>query len=222
MIETLLVSAAANSVASLLPLIESYLKRRKAGEDVTELTVKSRGGEIQVPTEDVRDLSDEDLEAIIEIGSREVSKEKDPKELSPEEAAEAGATASLVSPSAVFEQARRRIRFLFTFRVGVLVTVVVILLAALIGVILAVATGESGLAVGIGVFGIADLAAAWIYKPLEKLHGTLLDTQRLEAAHAATLDQLRLCRQYPTVEEQFQCARQVWSSLFRELAEQQA
>lgn len=125
------------------------------------------------------------------------------------EVAVAGAIA-LLSPDAVFQDARRRVNFVFRLRLGIALALAVVLIGTLAGLVISLALGNEGLAAGLGAIAVADLIGATIFKPLDKMRENLVDTQRLDLLHLMARQQLADAGDLP-LEQRLEFQQAVWT-----------
>lgn len=124
---------------------------------------------------------------------------------------------ALADADEVFTRARQRIELVFRIRLGVAILIVIIFIGTIVGAIIGLATGNNGIAVGLGAATLADLIAAGVYKPLDKIAQTLIDTQRLDMIHVMARQQLRACLDEEPG-QRLLCQERTWKNVMTQLA----
>jgi hypothetical protein len=84
-------------------------------------------------------------------------------------------------------------------------------------VIIATAVDRGGLALAAGIGGVADLVAAFVYKPIDKIRDTVTDTQRLDLVHLSAQQELQTCSEHEDLLSRRDCFRSVWSEALERL-----
>lgn len=159
--------------------------------------------EVPVPLDDLREYITPELKASSE-----------PKtELSDEETAQVGAVALAGDPDYFFRRARERIDFVYKFSMGVLVFLIVVGMGAVVGTFWAAAQGVNWLAGASGLTGALDIAAGFIWKPLEKMGSARDDANMADLEQASTKQQLQLCEEHEAVEVKLDCVKTVFAEI---------
>src|SRR5439155_1113446 len=95
--------------------------------------------------------------------------------------------ALLVDPDGVFKTARGRIDLVFKLRLALAVLLAILLTAGLAVLLVGAVRGTPNLAAAGGGTSVLDLMAVAIFKPLDRIRETIVDTQQLDLVHLIEL-----------------------------------
>lgn len=210
--DPLLLATLSSSLVSSLGVFAS--RRRKEDGTGGELTLDSRLEEALA----LEGMSPEDLEALLEkAGARESRLPRVAANLTVEETSAVAPIALALDPAAGFSEARSRISLIFRLRLGILVLLLAVGMVSLVGLVVSAAMGNTTLAIGLGIAGVADGVAALVYSPLDKIREALTDTQRIDLIHMSAMDRLQLCHSHEELADRLTCVEQVWEGVLAKI-----
>jgi len=232
MLEPLLVSLSATSASALLKAATAALRRPGKGQVISIKT--SDGRTIEIKEGDAEDLlsalaaganaprrrppaaARPRTDADILESARDSPYIRTAHRLADAQHRDLAGGIALADSDKVFDRARERIELVFKIRLGISLIIAAVLVGTVIGAVVSFLYGNTSLGVALGAGTLADLIAAGIYKPLDKITQTLLDTQRLDMIHVMAKQQLSACLD-ESPESRLECQRQTWSDVMAKL-----
>ena len=123
-----------------------------------------------------------------------------------------------LSPDAVFNEARARLRLFFRINVGVCLAVSTVLVGALAAALVLALVGRTALAGVFGALSLGDIVFAAAYGPLKRIEAALVATQRLDIIHLSTRERLSAAQELTDPSARVRETERIWEDIKNDLA----
>lgn len=123
-----------------------------------------------------------------------------------------------LDPDRVFQDARTRLTLVFRINLALSLLIAGILIGGIIAGVILASTGNGGLATIFGAVAFADLIVAAVYRPLDQVNASLLNTQRLDMIHLSTRERLQAARAIPDLDKRIEATNAIWEQIKADLA----